>query len=59
MFGGCTSLESLDLSGWDARCWNLGARNPDHPVVRHVDGRTVVEQPEFLSDSLFVFRRYS
>jgi hypothetical protein len=47
----------VDLSGWDVRCWNLGARNPDRSVVRYDNGRTVVEQPEFLSDSLFVFSR--
>lgn len=45
-----------DLSGWQVESWNLGARNPDHPVLRFEDGRTVVEQPEFLSDSLYVFR---
>jgi hypothetical protein len=46
-----------DLSGWDVKCWNLGARNPDHASLRFADGRTVVEQPEFLSDSLLVFSR--
>lgn len=47
----------LDLSGWDVRCWNLGARNTDHAVPRFADGRTIVEQPEFLSDALLIFSR--
>lgn len=46
-----------DLSGWTAELWNLGARGRDHPVLFHDGGHTVVEQPEFLSDSLFVFSR--
>jgi hypothetical protein len=46
----------VDLSGSTVECWNLGARNPDHPVVRFENGRTVVEQPEFLSDALYLFR---
>jgi hypothetical protein len=45
----------VDLSGWQVECWNLGARNRDHAVLTIEDGRTRIEQPEFLSDSLFVF----
>jgi hypothetical protein len=50
-----TATLDVDLSGWRVHSWNLGARNPDHPVVRHEAGRTVVEQPEFLSDALYLF----
>jgi hypothetical protein len=45
----------IDLSDHQVECWNLGARNQDHPEVRHEAGRTVVEQPEFLSDALYLF----
>jgi hypothetical protein len=45
----------VDLSGWSVRSWNLGARNPDRPVVTHGGGRTVVEQPEYLADTLVLF----
>ncbi|GAA5187422.1 DUF4038 domain-containing protein [Rugosimonospora acidiphila] len=44
-----------DLSGWQVECWNLGARNRDRPNLTVEDGRTRIEQPEFLSDSLFLF----
>lgn len=45
----------IDLSGWQALSWNLGARNPDHPVVTCRDGRTTVEQPDYLADTLVLF----
>jgi hypothetical protein len=45
----------IDLSNMDVMSWNLGARNEDHPVIRFENGRTVIEQPEYLADSLFVF----
>ncbi|MBL7253248.1 apiosidase-like domain-containing protein [Paractinoplanes lichenicola] len=47
----------VDLRDWAVTCWNLGARNEDRAVVRHENGRTVVEQPEYLSDSLILFSR--
>ncbi|GAA3452289.1 apiosidase-like domain-containing protein [Dactylosporangium matsuzakiense] len=45
----------LDLSAYRVSSWNLGARNRDHPVVRFGGGRTVVEQPEYLADTLVLF----
>jgi hypothetical protein len=44
-----------DLSGLTVTSWNLGARTEDRPVVRFEDGRTVVEQPQYLADSLILF----
>lgn len=46
-----------DLCGWDVECWNLGARERDRVEVTVADGRTHVEQPDFLADALYVFSR--
>jgi hypothetical protein len=45
----------IDLSDLRATGWNLGARNEDHPVIRTDGGRTVIEQPQHLADTLIVF----
>jgi hypothetical protein len=46
---------ALDLSGYAVECWNLGSRHPDNPGVTHLAGGTRIEQPEFLSDAVYIF----
>jgi hypothetical protein len=47
----------LDLAGWQVDCWDLAEGRPDRATVRHENGRTVLGQPEFPGDALYVFHR--
>lgn len=47
----------LDLSAWHVECWNLAIRDRDHVTTTTEGGRTRIEQPDFLADSIYLFSR--